>query len=683
MITPCQALKRVLKQLPEAYAIIRQSLSTHLLTLKKSEKALDPTDMAARKIIESGLEDLLSRLRKFNRDENLENATAVKSLLNFSVVGEGLNSLNRDDRAKKVKCYKCLQFGHWATKCTNAKHPESTYVPRGGASLHKGNQKKGEKKARDDSRIVCHGCKKKGHRQVNCPSKKKNDDEDGHNYLSVDDGDDDDMRFYGRNDEDVFSFFSLGLGKDIDDLFGDELDEFVSVSAKMVVAEEEVDRFDFFDWGEDGVFDADLGLVKIPVNPTVQKIEESVLADDESHPLGGDNTRESHLLGGDILSTSGELANDFGADGISTDDVLHVTNEVFLDSVRDLFDDDDFEDSESWGWIATDATSDQFLDYLFENALDHEQLRSLLSERRRPKPSSLEEEAWDELGGSVGMYPIGDTMLEPSDTRNIDSFLAVVDSGATTCNEPDHRRFKHMSKLGAPTVSAAGGQVSASGIGQVIWPLRDQAGKMLTLSIDGTVNLPNAIRLFSVWQCVKQGHSVTFTPKRSWLTLVGGRQVDFTVKGKYWVVKLQEPPEAKTEEFCLWKRVHRATISTALAHRRLGHASEWKMATAKKLGLIVGMDWAGPFPRDCAVCRQFDFPAASEGGAREKSDEPGALMAFDFWIPPARLHALFSCKAVLGIRDDCLGMVWVYPPLLRRLTCLWRCSVGMKRTLHL
>jgi len=109
VITPCQALKRVLKQLPEAYAIIRQSLSTHLLTLKKREKALDPTDMAARKIIESGLEDLLSRLRKFNRDENLENATAVKSLLNFSVVGEGLNSLNRDDRAKKVKCYKCLQ----------------------------------------------------------------------------------------------------------------------------------------------------------------------------------------------------------------------------------------------------------------------------------------------------------------------------------------------------------------------------------------------------------------------------------------------------------------------------------------------------------------------------------------------------------------------------------------------
>jgi hypothetical protein len=32
-------------------------------------------------------------------------------------------------------------------------------------------------------------------------------------------------------------------------------------------------------------------------------------------------------------------------------------------------------------------------------------------------------------------------------------------------------------------------------------------------------------------------------------------------------------------------------ISTTLAHRRLGHASEWKMQTMKELNLVKGLLW--------------------------------------------------------------------------------------------
>ena len=74
--------------------------------------------------------------------------------------------------------------------------------------------------------------------------------------------------------------------------------------------------------------------------------------------------------------------------------------------------------------------------------------------------------------------------------------------------------------------------------------------------------------------------------------------------------------------------------------------------------MIRNMEWEGPFPQDCAVCREYDFTAPSEGGVRSKSDECGDLLAFDFWIPP---KGLYSVKAILGIKDDASGCAWVYP----------------------
>jgi len=53
---------------------------------------------------------------------------------------------------------------------------------------------------------------------------------------------------------------------------------------------------------------------------------------------------------------------------------------------------------------------------------------------------------------------------------------------------------------------------------------------------------------------------------------------------------------------------------------------------------------------------------ASEQKQRQKSNEAGRLVAYDFYIPPTTAKAMFGgVKAVLGLRDDATGMVFVYP----------------------
>lgn len=237
--------------------------------------------------------------------------------------------------------------------------------------------------------------------------------------------------------------------------------------------------------------------------------------------------------------------------------------------------------------------------------------------------------------------------------------FAIVDSGAASCSEPSPEWFAAVDTSVGLTVNTAGGAIKADGLGKVQWTVLDRDSRPLTLNVDNALHLKKAERLLSVWQCVKQGHSVVFASDRSYLKLKGGREVPFTVQGKYWEVQLQDCAENPVE-FCLWKRVLAAPISTALAHRRLGHASEWAMRTMKELNLLDGLEWHGQFPKNCKICQESYFPQASEQKGRVKSDEPGELISFDFFIPPAKQSSLYSVKAILGLRDDCTGMPFTY-----------------------
>jgi hypothetical protein len=254
---------------------------------------------------------------------------------------------------------------------------------------------------------------------------------------------------------------------------------------------------------------------------------------------------------------------------------------------------------------------------------------------------------------------VGEAVLNLSHTFAERGF-AIVDSGATSSSEPHATLFSTMDTSVDLPVNTAGGTIKADGLGRVKWSLLDADDKTLQLCVDNALHLKQAERLLSVFQCVKQGHSVVFSPDASFLKLKGGRKIPFSVQGKYWVVKLQDTSEAAVE-YCLWKRVQAKPISTTLAHRRLGHASEWSMRIMKQLNLIKGIDWQGPFPHNCSICREYSFQQASEQKSRDKSDEPGQLVAFDFWIPPKSQSALYSVKAMLGFRDDGTGMPWVYP----------------------
>jgi len=93
--------------------------------------------------------------------------------------------------------------------------------------------------------------------------------------------------------------------------------------------------------------------------------------------------------------------------------------------------------------------------------------------------------------------------------------FAIVDSGASTCSEPDADMFVRMDVGVDMKVNTAGGQVNADGLGCVKWALSDSKGKVLRLNVERTLHLQKAERLLSLWQLVQQGHSVGFTPDTS------------------------------------------------------------------------------------------------------------------------------------------------------------------------
>jgi hypothetical protein len=532
-ISRTKAFRRVLKQLPQQYAVVRQSLSTQLepYAIREAEGANDPEVTMD---VMGAIREFTRRLKKFNYDENLEKDFQVKGLLNLSVPpGESLNYVGRT-KLSRDQCAKCLQPGHWARDCRNRRHADSTWKDRSGKGGDaKGTSKQKNSGGKPSKKVKCWNCGEKGHVSNKCPKKNTGSGSaEGANQAQED------------KNPDVFDINVL------------EIDQ--------------VDRTDESDTGSS-----------------------CKLSDELSDELLVDELVVDKFFG---------PADEFGRlDGVCDD----VANRIVSIPVDDQFD----------------------------MHCDH---------------------AEDVSDDGVSLYAL----------LNVSQSLAgmgyvVVDSGATTSSEPDSKYFVTLDAEADVRVNTAGGQIGAAGMGGVRWSFLDEDNRPVSVQAGRVLHLPKAERLLSVWQCVQQGHSVVFEPGGAYLQLKGGSKIPFQVQGKYWVIPLQGNTHGV--EYCLWKRVLQAPVSTALAHRRLGHASEWQMQMMKQLGLVRGMTWQGPFPHNCKICREFTFPLASEALKREKEDAPGALISFDFWIPPMKTAAMFSVKAVLGFRDASTGMPFVYP----------------------
>jgi len=595
-VSKTKAFRRVLKQLPHKYTIIRQSLAAQLESWALKEAA-NPNDAEVARKVTVAIQELQRRLLKFNREEQLEEEFDVKGMLTMSIApGESVqyaaNTSKSSDNGGKLQrnqCARCFGTGHWAKNCTGVIHKDSRWVDRpgpGGSGIKK-NAETGASGSASKKR-VCYVCGAKGHIAFRCPDRK------GTNVgANQTDG------LAEPSDDDAFGLNMLSAS------FDDEAEELLLPVPKFRPTEAIVED----DFGEPDVFgllEDDLGLT----------FASDCKSDDKQVLSAKDSPKQEKAEGSNL------------------------SREKLLD------DDEGFEDSFSGlmvGDVAEFETEISFLKYVA--SLSPEVWPLAISTRIRILESSLE------CSLQEGVLNLSSTFAERG--------FAIVDSGATSCSEPTITLFDDLHSSVDVNVTTAGGVIKADGVGKLKWSLQDVEKRLLGLHVDNALHLKGAERLLSVYQCVKQGHSVVFSPEKSFLKLKGGRTVPFSVQGKYWVVKIHDDVE-HTHEYCLWKRTLAAPVGTTLAHRRLGHASEWSMKMMKQLGLIKGLSWTGPFPHNCRICREYSFECASEQKTREKSDEPGELVAFDFWIPPKGQSALFSVKAILGLRDAATGMCWTY-----------------------
>ena len=118
---------------------------------------------------------------------------------------------------------------------------------------------------------------------------------------------------------------------------------------------------------------------------------------------------------------------------------------------------------------------------------------------------------------------------------------------------PDLPVISHNSTENLPKISTAGGKVVPSGMGGVDWQFADTKGKPLKVKVGTAMNLEGAERLFSVYSSVQQGATVVFSAERSYIRFKGGREVDFVVQNKYWLIPLHAATEDAAEAF-MWKR---------------------------------------------------------------------------------------------------------------------------------
>jgi len=623
-VSRTKAFRRVLKQLPQQYALCRQGMSQALDSLAAKEAAA-PRDPANIRSVQNSIRELTRRLVRFSYDERIEEEFTVKGLLQMSLQeGERINYA-RDLKGGPIDsntCKLCGGKGHWAGFCPSSSDSTGKGKGKGGTdrSTGKGKGKGGSNQSvRKD--VVCWECGGKGHISRFCPNKKEGANqttEEGktdESSKSTDDKEYDD--FFGLNMIRVLDF-ELEL-EDLQVSRSPTLAQLYALGQTDVLAPEGRESLDDF-------YDADDA-------DDEEKADEQLVTPVRRFRVD-ENVFEDNVVGESVTSSLTELEDD------------EVDESVVTSLTREQLD----------RLIECESEID-FLEFLYTAAV--EQRRELVEARMvflRGSPG-----IWSHSGDDVATATDGSESLMMLGGTFADAGFAIVDSGATTSSEPFAGSFVRMDTGVDLKVSTAGGEVKAGGLGNVNWNMKDASGKVVQFNVSRVLHLQKAERLLSVWQCVQQGHSVVFGPDKSFIHLVGGRRIPFEVRGKYWVVRLQdEAPNSK--EYCLWNRALAAPISTALAHRRLGHASEWQMKILKDLGLMRGMNWSGMFPHNCRICLEYTCTKASEAKSRaEKSDEPGSLVAYDFWMPPAKQTALFSVKAVLGLRDEATGMPFCYP----------------------
>jgi len=128
-ISRTTAFRRVLKQLPQKYSVIRQSLAAQLETWALKE-AVAPKDPDVARRVVAAVSELQRHLLKFNRGEKLEEEFDVKGLLAMSVVPGESEAINYAQpstsksgrRLQENQCARCFGTGHWARNCTKVRH---------------------------------------------------------------------------------------------------------------------------------------------------------------------------------------------------------------------------------------------------------------------------------------------------------------------------------------------------------------------------------------------------------------------------------------------------------------------------------------------------------------------------------------------------------------------------------
>ena len=257
------------------------------------------------------------------------------------------------------------------------------------------------------------------------------------------------------------------------------------------------------------------------------------------------------------------------------------------------------------------------------------------------------------------------------------SDLLLVDSGCTSHIQKTKDNFESFTKDFIPKsqkITLADGSQSwdaVKGVGKAKEILIDSNGEEREIFMNNVLYIPEfGENIFSVYRCIQNGHTVTFSPNGSTLTTKKGTIFNIITKNKMFYLQKSElkehnprdeikqvkAEEDKTEEE-KFSKIKNAEHSLEDWHKMLGHCN---VADIKRLESVVrGMKITNREDFDCATCVLGKTTNQINKIQRTRADKPLQLVHCDL-TGPMNVEAKGGFKYGINFVDDSSGLTKVY-----------------------